>query len=179
MSEPTERWRAVAGWAGYYEVSDLGRVRSVNRTFTRSDGKVKTFQGKVLKPYVGDRGYESVTLCRQSRPAGYLVHVLVAVAFIGPCPAGQEVRHGPGGKLDNRASELCYGTRSQNVRDRTRDGQDNRGERSGHAKLTREAVSDIRARVAAGESHRVLAREYCVTFQNISMVVRRKTWAHV
>lgn len=179
MDDPTERWLPVVGYRGFYEVSNQGRVRSVDRRIVRSDGKIKNFRGHALAPYISSRGYATVDLCRGSRKKHSLVHVLVAAAFIGRCPDGQEVRHGPNGKLDNRPSELCYGTRSQNVRDRTRDGQDNRGERSGHAKLTTGAVLAIRARYAAGEHQVTLASEFGVTFQNISLIVRRKSWAHI
>jgi hypothetical protein len=87
-----------------------------------------------------------------------------------------EALHGPGGKLDATVANLHWGTRSENMRDKTRDGNDNRGERSGHAKLTWEKVREIRARAANGESHRVLAADFGVTFQNIHCIVRNKSW---
>ena len=176
MAEPIERWLPVVDWEGLYDVSDLGRVRSLTRVVITNNGP-RVYQGRTLKQTIGSHGYPAVGLSRGGKGRNWPVHELVAPAFLGPCPDGQEVRHGPNGKLDNRATELCYGTRKENFADRVRDGGTNRGERHYRAKLTREAVKDIRIRFAAGENQRVLAREYGVTSKNVSMITTRKTWA--
>jgi hypothetical protein len=163
------------GWEGLYEVSDLGRVRGVPRT--ASDGR--RLRGRVLKPYLDGRGhYLFVTLSRGA-PKICQVHRLVAAAFIGRCPEGQEVRHGPGGKLDNRATELCYGTRAENMADCLRDGTRSYGERRWSAKLTWESVAEIRQRFAGGERQCDLAGEYGVSYTAIYKIVRDKRWRHV
>jgi hypothetical protein len=178
-----ERWVPIADYVGLYEVSDLGRVRSLDRAvevvmpFGRT---VRHYRGRVLRQIVnkGTRGYATVGLCKDGQHTTRLVHQLVAEAFLPPRQPGQEVRHGPNGKLDNRASQLCYGTRAENVRDRTRDGQDNRGERYGAVKLTAAGVVDIKARVAAGEMQTVLAKEYRVTRGCIWAVVHNVSWSY-
>jgi hypothetical protein len=170
--DEAERWLPVVGWEGFYEVSDLARVRSLPRR-TRSGMR----GGRILKQNPRRAGYMQVGLSREGEAANYDVHVLVAAAFLGPRPEGEEVCHKNPGKLDNRASALEWGTRAKNVGpDRLRDGQDNRGERSGVAKLTWESVADIRRRVAGGESQRSVARLYGISFQNVSMIVTGKTW---
>jgi hypothetical protein len=179
MDDPTERWLPITGYVGLYEVSDIGRVRSVLRTITRSDGKVKTFQGKILKPWINASGYAVVYLSRRGSQEPHLVHRLVLAAFTGACPEGQEGRHGPNGKLDNRASQLCYGTRRENMADKIRDGSSNRGERHGLAKLTADGVLDIRRRRADGERLEAIARRHGVSFQNVSLIVNRKAWSHI
>jgi len=90
-----------------------------------------------------------------------------------------EALHGPAGKLDTSLANLSYGTRGQNLADRVRDGQDARGERNYHAKLTRADVTEIRRRKAAGELLSVLAAEFGVSFQHISLVARGRRWQHV
>jgi NUMOD4 motif len=173
----TERWLPVAGYEGLYEVSDLGRVRSLTRTVqTRAGARV--YKGRMLKTYInaGTRGYPFVRLSRVGAQENCQVHALVLHAFAGPRPPGQETRHGPGGKTDASLVNLSYGTRSENLADRVRDGQDNRGERHYGAKLTWDAVAEIRQRVAVGEEQRSIAREYGVTFQNISAIVNWRTW---
>jgi hypothetical protein len=83
------------------------------------EGIVFGKRGTPLKPYVGDRaGHLRVDL--GGRRA--YVHQLVAEAFIGPRPAGQEVRHLNGDPSDNRVENLAYGTRSQNVLDSVQHG---------------------------------------------------------
>lgn len=169
MTDHTERWLPVTEYEGLYEVSDLGRVRSLPRNTTR---------GKILSSSLSN-GYPAVTLFRNGKRKRWLVHRLVLAAFTGPCPPGQEARHGPGGKLDERLENLCYGTRSENHLDKRRDGTSRCGEGNNKAKLTPDAVHEIRARAAEGVSQHVLASLFGVCQATISQVVRRKTWTHV
>src|SRR5258708_2234379 len=167
----TEHWLPVVGWKGLYDVSDHGNVRSLPRQTARG-----IRGGILLKRYIAKSGYPMVGLSRSNQEKNRLVHHLVLEAFTGPRPEGHEARHGPGGKTDASLANLCWGTRLENVGpDRVRDGQDNRGERNGQAKLTWEAVHDIRRRVAAGEIQRSVARHYGVTFQHINMVITGNT----
>lgn len=124
MPETTsEVWLPIAGYEDLYEVSSLGRVRSLDRTVLhRKSGRVR-LKGRVLvavpsAPY----WYLKVMLSRDGVERSVYVHQLVAVAFHGPRPVGMEVRHGPGGRQDNRASSLCWGTPVENQRDKRRDG---------------------------------------------------------
>jgi hypothetical protein len=187
VSEDSERWLPVPEFEGLYEVSDHGRVRSLDRQFTiempggwhtASGPTTRTYKGRVLRPNPrGPGGYPRVSLSRpgqQQKPR--LVHHLVLEAFVGPRPDDMEALHGPAGKLDASLANLHWGTRSENMRDKTRDGNDNRGERSGRAILTWEQVREIRARADAGESQRVLASDFGVTFGNIHCIVRNKSW---
>jgi hypothetical protein len=91
-----------------------------------------------------------------------------------------EVRHGPNGPLDNRASQLCYGTPRDNSLDRERDGTDLRGARIAQAKLTDDIVRQCRARYAAGGVLlRTLADEHGVAMGTMSFAIRGITWRHV
>jgi len=172
---PAERWLPVVGWEDLYEVSDLGRVRSLPRPGKR---RARTYGGRVLKHYVGPgtRGYPTVGLSYGERRKNRLVHQLVLEAFVGPRLPGIDSRHGPAGKLDASLRNLCYGTRKENFADRVRDGDGNRGERAGAAKLTWPAVRDIRRRVAAGESRKSAARRYGVQRQAVDMIMNGRTW---
>ncbi len=174
--ESPERWLPVVGWEGLYEVSDLGRVRSL----PRRGGNNRIYGGQILKHYIGSgtRGYPVVGLSRDGVQGNHLVHRLVLGAFVGPCPEGQEARHGPAGKTDASLANLCFGTRSENIRDRVRDGQDQRGERYGGAKLTWAAVAEIRSRVAAGEQQTRLAREFGVSISAVWLVVHGHNWRY-
>lgn len=105
-----EEWRPVPGFPGY-EVSDEGRVASYLRR-----------NRLVLALMVKSNGYVSVNLARSRRRVTCTVHSLVAEAFIGPRPPGQEVRHLDGDPHNNRVSNLRWGTRSQNELDKVRHG---------------------------------------------------------
>lgn len=171
-----ERWLPVAGWGGLYEVSDLGRVRSLPR---RCSNGMRG--GQVIGGCVYSNGYTYVWLTRGPRREREALHRLVLEAFAGPCPPGQEACHGPGGQSDNRWPEsLKWGTPSENQRDRFRDGTDMAGEQNTKAKLTWAAVREIRRRAANGATVALLAAEYGkeygiapVTLRN---VLEGRTW---
>lgn len=119
-----ETWRPVPDWAGFYEVSDLGRVRSVDRVIVRGNGARQTVRARILRshPTGGDRKHVSVTLTRPGLISYRQVHQLVAEAFHGPRPAGKVVRHLNGKGHDNRAENLLWGTNSENQSDSMRHG---------------------------------------------------------
>lgn len=114
-----ERWLPVVGYEGLYEVSDLGRVRSLPRISTgkhqhRVPGKIRP---QSTKP---GTGYLSISLTREGSSATWNVHRLVAEAFIGPRPDGMDTCHFDGDKTNNAASNLRYDTRGNNLRDSVR-----------------------------------------------------------
>lgn len=166
-----EVWLPVVGYAGLYEASSLGQVRSLYRAGTR---------GRVLRQHVSkSTGYLYVVLYRDARRSQQNVHTLVAGAFLGPRPEGRETRHGPGGRLENAITNLGYGTQSQNSgEDRRRDGTLPCGEQNGNAKLTADIVREIR-RDAASTTYVSQAREYGVNPSTIAAIVRGHSWRHL
>ncbi len=118
-----ERWKWVVGYVGFYEVSDQGRVRSVDRAVRHYRGGPKRLKGKVMKgiPF-GRCGHLEVPLCKSGVQRTVRVHRLVALAWIGPCPKGMEVCHGDNGSADNSVGNLSYDTHSANGLDMRRDG---------------------------------------------------------
>lgn len=113
----TTEWRPVPGKEGRYEVSQDGAVRSLPRRVEHPLGP-KFFRGKILSPRRGRRGRLRVLIEGVDR----YVHHLVLEAFVGPRPAGQEGRHLNDNPIDNRLENLAWGTRSQNLHDRVRNG---------------------------------------------------------
>lgn len=108
-----ENWRAIPGFEGSYEVSDLGRVRSIARVIQRENNTPRRVPECVLKPGVLLSGHQYVFLGQKAR---WAVHRLVLHVFIGPVPAGCEVLHLNHNPKDNRLVNLRYGTRSENLR---------------------------------------------------------------
>ncbi len=109
-----EKWVPVPGWEGLYEVSNLGRARSLDRL--SSDGS-RRLRGTVLKASIASHGYPTVTLWRDGSRQTFTVHALVARVFLGECPSGEEVRHLDGDRRNPALGNLAYGSRSQNVLD--------------------------------------------------------------
>ncbi len=177
MSDPVtapERWLPVPGYEGLYEASDLGRVRSIAHS-TRAGMR----GGQILKPQINGRGYHHVGLRGNGKKTTLRLHRLVLAVFAGPCPPGQVARHGPGGKLDNRLTNLSYGTQRENIRDKIRDGTAQVGERNPAAKLKVPDVIEIRRRVAAGERQADVARSFAVTSYAVWRLAHNKTWQTV
>ena len=107
-----ENWKAVVGYEGLYEVSDLGRVRSLNYN--------KTGVIQVLKPRASKDGYVRVKLSKEGKAKTLCVHRLVAQAFI-PNPDGlPEVNHKDENPANNCVENLEYCDRSYNINYGTR-----------------------------------------------------------
>jgi hypothetical protein len=171
-----EEWRPIAGHEGRYEVSSAGRVRSLDRTITCSNGRTQRRPGKLLSPVKQNTGYLSVRLA-SSNPIG--VHRLVAVAFLGPSGLPL-VRHINGDPTDNALSNLAWGTYPDNEADKRRHGRALIGERHHQALLTGKDVRDIRAvwTGAYGQATR-LGRKYGVSRTTISRAATGRTWSHL
>lgn len=117
----TEQWKPVAGYEGIYEVSDQGRVRSLDRTIVYRDGRVWRAKGKMLNPSrAKDGGYPVVVLSQHSKRAHHYVHRLVLETFVGPPPEGMECRHMDGNPENNTVENLRWGTRYENIHDQIR-----------------------------------------------------------
>lgn len=118
-----EQWRDIPGYIGSYQASNLGRIRSVDRVVEPFWKNPRRLVGKILRSSPSNQyGHLAVHLLKDGVKRRMRVHRLVALTWIGPCPTGKEVRHGPAGKTDNSVGNLCYGTRSQNCLDMRRDG---------------------------------------------------------
>jgi hypothetical protein len=114
-----ERWKDVVGWEGRYQVSNIGRVRSIQRR-GRQQSRILSQRG------INREGYLGLTISAPGRKRKTVcTHKLVAEAWLGPCPKGKQVRHGPGLRFDNTVPNLCYGTPMQDLEDRRRDGTSN------------------------------------------------------
>lgn len=118
-----ENWKDVEGYEGIYQVSDIGRVRSIDRVTNRG----RRLKGKVLSPAPGGRtgDYRSVQLFSlDGKPARKYVHQLVAVAFIGEQPSGCQINHIDEDKSNNSVNNLEWVSASENVNYGTRNNRD-------------------------------------------------------
>lgn len=173
----SEQWREIEGWPGY-EVSDLGRVRSwkqrgkVRRTWVID----RTVTPRVLKHDIRN-GYPSVLLVSIEHGRSWKsIHRLVLTAFVGPMPTTTHAAHGDGVKTNNRLSNLRWATPAENSADKAKHGTRQNGARAGTAKLTWEAVAEIRARRASGEGLPSVARRFGVCVNTVTNITSGKTW---
>lgn len=175
-SDSQVQYRDSTDFPGYRVDSD-GNVWSCWRT--RPGGRFQS-QWRRLKASPSGKGYLRVNLTSGAGEVKmFRVHVLVLTVFVGPCPDGMECRHRNGVKTDNRLSNLAWGTPEENRQDNHDAGAYARGQSHTQAKLTEEAVGEIRRRYSGGVLMRDLATEYGVKLTTVHAVVRRRSWKHV
>lgn len=180
----TERWLPVSGHEGEYEVSDHGRVRSVDRviSYNWQDYRSKKWRivsqprkGRLLNPLPQQSGHLGVNIGAKKRAR---VHVLVLEAFVSPRPNGKVSRHIDGDPTNNHATNLCWGTVAENVADTDRHGRLLRGSRCSYSKLTEAHAAEIR-RQRGTMSQTALAAAYNVSKGAIQAVMDGRSWNHV
>jgi hypothetical protein len=97
-----EKWETIKGYEELYEISTLGRVRSLDRNCPQPHLLIRNLKGKYLKTAINNKGYVAVGLQKR----GFFIHRLVATAFI-PNPLNlPQVNHKNGVKTDNRIENL-------------------------------------------------------------------------
>ena len=110
-----EEWRPIVGYEGKYEVSNMGNVKSLERTVWDNRGYYKTIQERIMKLGKNIDGYLQVGLYRERKRKFYLVHRLVATAFCENPHGYTEVNHIDEDKTNNCAENLEYCSRSYNL----------------------------------------------------------------
>lgn len=110
-----EVWKAVENYDGYYEVSTLGRVKSLTRYVPHSTIGSKLVTGGILAQCLQATGYLTTCLCKDNKPKSMLVHRLVAKAFCEGYQENYDVNHKDGNKQNNLATNLEWVTRQQNI----------------------------------------------------------------
>lgn len=176
MISTEERWAPVNDYEGLYEVSTLGRVRSLIRI---GRGKRKTYGGRILKQYINPLNrYAYMTLCDDiggRRRRLVRVHVVVARVFLGVPPEGYEVRHGNGIRHDNHLTNLSYSTHQDNCADKILHGTSQRGESHPSSKLSDAEAEEIIEQYKSGDmTQNELAKKYGVSQSSISWIVKGK-----
>lgn len=180
---PDEEWKEIPGYEGYYEVSNMGRVRSMTRTTIHTDCRckntvVRIWQGRLMTPTNFKGHYLGVALYKHNIGKRWMIHALVLMAFSGPCPNKMQACHNDGNKFNNRLENLRWDTLAANNVDKKRHGKLKRGHAVYGSKLTEENVKYIR-RMKKRLTTQELANKFLVSIQTIYAIHDRKTWTHI
>ncbi len=169
------QFSTIAGFPDYL-VTDTGIVLSRKIRGSHS-GRLGQWKAMKLKHRAG---YPCVNLYREkNKPESFMVHILMARAFVGPCPEGQEVRHLNDVKTDNRLENLCYGTPADNYADSIRNGKACIGERQHMAVYTNEDIRLIRRLADGGMKTTAIARQMGMRRNYVYRIIRREIWKYV
>ena len=165
-----EIWKDIEGYEGYYQVSNLGRVKSFPRFGTISSERI-------LKLHLSKYGYLSACLCKDNKKVLKRVNRLVALAFIPNKNIFLEVNHIDGNKLNNCVENLEWCSNSENKVHAYKIGLLSRkGIENCNAKLEMDKANEIRELCKKGISQRVIAEQYGVRQQTISDIKNNKLW---
>jgi hypothetical protein len=115
MKNQKEVWLPVKGYEGYYEVSNLGRVKSIERKAKVCGGGFRIVKNRILKNSLNNTGYYRVNLKKKNKNNIYLVHRLVALGFIENPENKRTVNHKDGNKINNNISNLEWNTDLENI----------------------------------------------------------------
>jgi hypothetical protein len=163
LTELSELWMPVPQYVGGYEVSTLGRVRSVARIVDGRWGPT-ALQGKLLRPVRAGGKYYKVTLQADGVAIQMQVHTLVLSAFLGTAPEGFHCDHIDFDITNNQLTNLRWIHPLDNLRRRR------------NMKLTHALVRSIRDKHSAGNSVVELAAEFSISARHIAQVVTRSRW---
>lgn len=175
MTKPI--WKAVVGYAGFYEVSEFGQVRSLPRIDNRGHKR----GGFIMTPRVEKSGYLSLALCNFGKVKRRKVHHLVIEAFVGLRPTSKlQCRHLDDNKLNNFWRNLVWGTAKANKEDAQRNDKIARGEANGGGNSLKETdVREIKRLLSEGERGTTVAELFGVTKGMIYHIAKGRAWAHV
>lgn len=171
----TEVWKDVVGYEGRYQVSDLGRVKSLPNKRRKTEIIMKQAKYARTEHRVINLTSEVSGSWKQRL---HYVHRLVLEAFRGPCPAGMESCHNDGNPTNNRLNNLRWDTDKSNQADRLKHGTSNRGSQNPSSILNEVDVGVIKTRLKT-ESLRAIADDYGVSHLTIKAIRNNQNWRHI
>lgn len=177
---PDEKWLPLPGYETLYEISNMGRVKSLGRISKRRNGTTCTCHARILKPGQSKKSkYWSIRMSGLDEVTTWYVHHLVLTTFVGPMPDGMEACHGDGDRSNNRLTNLRWDTRLGNASDRYKHGTSPLGNAHPMAKLTDDIVRKMRERRAEGASATTLSCEFNVSRMTAFRAATGRSWSHL
>lgn len=175
-----EIWKPIPGFEGLYEASNLGRIQSLTRDVLCKNGVTKRFNGKIIVPCMSNTGYLTVQLCKNGKAVRYLIHRLVAMAFLPTDDTSQEVNHIDGTKSNNQLNNLEWVCRDKNIRHAMNMGLiRNSGESNPAAKIKERQALEIKELLRTYIHPKEIAEVVGVQEGTIIDLQKGRTWSHI
>lgn len=176
-----EIWKDIDGYEGLYQVSNLGRIKSLSREVNHHWGDTLTLKEKILNPSLSkSTGYYRVNLRKNGKTKTVYIHIIVANNFIQKDYQllGLHCNHIDGIKSNNKLSNLEVITKSENELHAFRIGlKSHKGEKHNLSKLTQIQVNEIRSKYEFKvTTFKMLAKEYNVSIPCIQHIIQERSW---
>lgn len=183
MKNQKEIWKNISGWEGYYQISNLGRVRSLDRLIVNSIGRKYFLKGIVLKNITPKNHYPYVCLRKNGLNIPQSIHRLIAEYFI-PNPENKpQVNHKDGNKHNYNIKNLEWSTAKENSQHARDNGLQKtiKGDKCVYAKLTDEKVLAIKRlhRINPKFHRSNLALKLNVNVNTIVSIIKNRNWNHL
>jgi hypothetical protein len=171
-------WLPIPEYEGYYEESDWGLTKSLERIVGGSHNNFRIVRERILKPTIAPNGRFIISLSLNNIQKYYQVSRLVLRTFVGPCPEGMECLHGPDFNVwNNKLDNLRWGTKEENMYDKIANGTDACCGKNPNAKLNQEQVNQIRNLYAAGGyTNLMLAKKFEIGKSQINSIINYNSW---
>lgn len=179
-----EIWKDIPDFEGLYQVSNLGNVKTLERTTKNKQGTCLRKE-KLLNLNISNRGYVNVKLYNTSKniKKTIFVHKLVGLCFLNNANQYKEINHIDGNKLNNNINNLEWCSRSHNVKEayrlNLRKETTYKGEGNITSKLKDVDVLKIRDLYNKGISMIKISEMYKVVPGTIGFIVKNQTWTHI
>lgn len=173
----TEQWKDIPGYEGYYQVSNLGRVKGLPRKKRQWHGGYFWLKETIKQPYPQSDGYLQIGLSKDGTKTNFLLHRLVGEAFI-PGDTSLEINHIDFDRKNCRVDNLEWETRQGNVEHSFVNGRYNDKDRRGLTKLKRSDVIEIR-RLHGIMPIIEIAPKFGISVGTTSQIINRHIWKHV
>jgi hypothetical protein len=175
-----EIWKDIKNYEGLYQVSNLGRVRSLDRV-VKHGNRFRNDKGKILSVSVTPEGYPQITLCRDNKKHHVKIHRIVALTFMDKIDETYVVNHKDGNKKNNCLDNLEWVSYSRNVKHALENELSlQRGQTHDSAKLRDIDIPTIKKlRNEYNLNLKTIALIYGVHRVTIGDIINGRTWAHI
>lgn len=170
-----ETWKDIDGYEGYYQISSLGRVKSLERVTVTG----RLMEEKLKEPWVDDNGYLNVHLYKEGKRKHFRIHRLVAQAFV-PNPRNlDEVDHKDTDRKNNRAKNLRWVTHSENHMNELTRKRKSEAQKGKKKKRKKKDPKDCRIKVAVYKDRKLVHTfdSYADLTNNSEAILGEKIWA--
>ncbi len=175
-----EKWKTISSHKGYYQISSLGRVKSVEKTISIIVDNIshnRNYKEKILCPILKKEGYYVITLSYKNIQKQKFIHRLVATAFVPNLFNKPQVNHKDLVKTNNDFKNLEWVYPVENIHHAMKNNAFTNGEKNGQAKLNEFQIRVIRK--TNDYSYKELAKIFRINHWHVRAIKKYRRWQHI